>query len=267
MAIVALVGAFTALFAGTIGVAQDDIKRVLAYSTVSQLGFMVAALGIGAYVAGAFHLITHAFFKALLFMSAGSVIHGVGTNDMMQMGNVRKKMPITTTVFIIGALALAGIPPLAGFWSKDEILAHAFELGFGEHPEHGCRCVFVMLALAAFFTAFYMARQIFLTFFGPARDHHKFDHAHESPVVMWAPLAVLAFFAITIGFINARLGISFFEQFRRRRRRAGHQRAFGSDRVQSNGRRHVGGHCRRRHFARLVDLRLETGYKPVNAIR
>ena len=211
MAVVAIVGAFTALFAGTIGVAQDDIKRVLAYSTVSQLGFMVAALGIGAYTAGAFHLITHAFFKALLFMSAGSVIHGVGTNDMMQMGNVRKKMPITTTVFIIGALALAGIPPLAGFWSKDEILAHAFELGFVE-GEIVPLIVFVMLAAAAFFTAFYMTRQIFLTFFGDARDHHKFDHAHESPVVMWAPLAVLAFFAVTIGFINAP-GILFFENF------------------------------------------------------
>jgi NADH-quinone oxidoreductase subunit L len=210
MAVVAIVGAFTALFAGTIGVAQDDIKRVLAYSTVSQLGFMVAALGIGAYVAGAFHLITHAFFKALLFLSAGSVIHGIGTNDMMQMGGVRKKMPITTTVFIIGALALAGIPPLAGFWSKDEILAHAFEQL--EHGEIVGSVVFVMLAIAAFFTAFYMTRQIFLTFFGEARDHHKFEHAHESPVVMWAPLAVLAFFAITIGFINAP-GISFFEHF------------------------------------------------------
>ncbi len=212
MAVVALVGAFTALFAGTIGVAQDDIKRVLAYSTVSQLGFMVAALGIGAYVAGAFHLITHAFFKALLFLSAGSVIHGIGTNDMMQMGNVRKKMPITTTVFIIGALALAGIFPFAGFWSKDEILGHAFEQL--QHGEIVGTLVFVMLATAAFFTAFYMTRQIFLTFFGQARDHHKFEHAHESPAVMWAPLAVLAFFAVTIGFINATpFGIDFFGKF------------------------------------------------------
>lgn len=214
MTAVAIVGAFTALFAGTIGVAQDDIKRVLAYSTVSQLGFMVAALGIGAYTAGAFHLITHAFFKALLFLSAGSVIHGVGTNDMMNMGGLRKKMPITTTVFTIGALALAGIPPLAGFWSKDEILAHAYELGFGEHPNTVALAVFVMLAIAAFFTAFYMTRQIFLTFFGEGRDHHAYDHAHESPTVMWAPLAVLAFFAVTIGFINASpLGIHFFSSF------------------------------------------------------
>ncbi len=212
MTVVALVGAFTALFAGTIGVAQDDIKRVLAYSTVSQLGFMVAALGIGAYVAGAFHLITHAFFKALLFLSAGSVIHGVGTNDMMNMGGLRKKMPITTTVFIIGALALAGIPPLAGFWSKDEILAHAFERM--QHGDTIGTAVFVMLAVAAFFTAFYMTRQIFLTFFGEGRDHHAVEHAHESPQVMWMPLAVLAFFATTLGLVNAApLGISFFGHF------------------------------------------------------
>lgn len=213
MAAVAIVGAFTALFAGTIGVAQDDIKRVLAYSTISQLGFMVAALGIGAFVAGTFHLITHAFFKALLFLSAGSVIHGVGTNDMMNMGGLRKKMPITTTVFIIGALALAGIFPLAGFWSKDEILAHAFELGVMK-GEVVPLIVFIFLAMAAFFTAFYMTRQIFLTFFGEGRDHHAVDHAHESPVVMWAPLAVLAFFAVTIGFMNATpFGFKFFEHF------------------------------------------------------
>jgi NADH-quinone oxidoreductase subunit L len=214
MTAVAIVGAFTALFAATIGVAQDDIKRVLAYSTISQLGFMIAALGIGAYVAGAFHLITHAFFKALLFLSAGSVIHGVGTNDMMSMGGLRKKMPITATVFIIGALALAGIPPLAGFWSKDEILAHAFERGFGAHPDQVASAVFVMLAVAAFFTAFYMTRQIFLTFFGEARDHHAVEHAHESPKVMWMPLAVLAFFACVIGFANATpFGITFFGKF------------------------------------------------------
>jgi NADH-quinone oxidoreductase subunit L len=212
MIAVALVGAFTALFAATIGVAQDDIKRVLAYSTISQLGFMVAALGIGAYVAGTFHLITHAFFKALLFLSAGSVIHGVGTNDMMQMGGLRKKMPITATVFVVGALALAGIPPFAGFWSKDEILAHAFERGMGEHPDPIGLIVFVMLAIAAFFTAFYMTRQILLVFFGQGRDHHAVEHAHESPFVMWAPLAVLAIFATFIGLANAP-GIGFVERF------------------------------------------------------
>jgi len=215
MQVVALVGAFTAIFAATIGVAQDDIKRVLAFSTISQLGFMVAALGIGAYTAGTFHLITHAFFKALLFLSAGAVIHGVGTNDMMNMGGLRKKMPITATVFIIGAIALAGIPPLAGFWSKDEILGHAFELAFDpKHADPVALAVFVMLAMAAFFTAFYMTRQIFLTFFGAGRDHHAVEHAHESPKVMWMPLAVLAFFAATIGFMNATpLGINFFGRF------------------------------------------------------
>jgi len=211
MTAVALVGAFTALFAATIGVAQDDIKRVLAYSTISQLGFMVAALGVGAYLAGAFHLITHAFFKALLFLSAGSVIHGVGTNDMMQMGGLRKKMPITATVFIIGAVALAGIPPFAGFWSKDEILAHAFDLGV-TRGEIVPLIVFIMLAIAAFFTAFYMTRQIFLTFFGQGRDEHAVEHAHESPRVMWMPLAVLAFFATVIGLVNAP-GIEFMQQF------------------------------------------------------
>ena len=210
MAVVALVGAFTALFASTIGLAQDDIKRVLAYSTISQLGYMVAALGVGAYLAGAFHLITHAFFKSLLFLSAGSVIHGVGTNDMMQMGGLRKKMPITTTVYIIGALALAGVPPFAGFWSKDEILAHAFELG--TQGSAVAMAVYIMLAIAAFFTALYMARQIFLTFFGEGRDHHAVEHAHESPRVMWIPLAVLAFFATFLGFANAP-GIEFLQKF------------------------------------------------------
>jgi NADH-quinone oxidoreductase subunit L len=210
MTVVALVGAFTALFASTIGLAQDDIKRVLAYSTISQLGYMVAALGVGAYVAGAFHLITHAFFKSLLFLSAGSVIHGVGTNDMMQMGGLRKKMPITATVYIIGALALAGVPPFAGFWSKDEILAHAFALGSQGNAID--MAVYVMLAIGAFFTALYMTRQIFLTFFGEGRDAHAVEHAHESPKVMWIPLAVLAFFATFIGFANAP-GIDFLQKF------------------------------------------------------
>ncbi|MBI4785556.1 MAG: NADH-quinone oxidoreductase subunit L [Chloroflexi bacterium] len=201
MEAVAIVGAFTALFASTIGLAQNDIKRVLAYSTVSQLGYMVAALGIGAFAAGSFHLITHAFFKALLFLTAGSVIHGVHTNDMMKMGGLRNKMPITTWVFIIGGLALMGIPPFAGFWSKDEILAHAFE--GAQHGEGLLLAVYVMGTLAAFFTALYTGRQIFLTFFGEARDHHAYEHAHESPPVMWVPLAILAFFATTIGFIGA----------------------------------------------------------------
>ncbi len=201
MEAVAIVGAFTALFASTIGLAQDDIKRVLAYSTVSQLGYMVAGLGIGAFAAGTFHLITHAFFKALLFLTAGSVIHAVHTNDMMKMGGLRGKMPITTTVFIIGGLALMGIFPFAGFWSKDEILAHAFEGML--HGESLMLIVYIFGTIAAFFTALYTGRQIFLTFFGGARDHHAYDHAHESPPVMWVPLAILAFFATFIGLIGA----------------------------------------------------------------
>ncbi|MGE5264126.1 MAG: NADH-quinone oxidoreductase subunit L [Acidobacteriota bacterium] len=201
MQMVAIVGGFTAIFASTIGLAQDDIKRVLAYSTVSQLGYMVAGLGIGAFAAGTFHLITHAFFKALLFLTAGSVIHAVHTNDMLKMGGLRNKMPITTTVFIIGGLALMGIPPFAGFWSKDEILAHAFEGAM--HGESLLLAVYIMGTIAAFFTALYTGRQIFLTFFGESRDHHAYEHAHESPPVMWVPLAILAFFAVTIGFIGA----------------------------------------------------------------
>src|SRR5574341_1451742 len=201
MVAVAIVGAFTALFASTIGLAQDDIKRVLAYSTISQLGYMVAALGIGAYAAGAFHLITHAFFKALLFLSAGSVIHAVHTNDMLQMGGLWKKMRITTIVFVIGAFALMGLPPFAGFWSKDEILAHAFE-GMNE-GNLLMLLVYVFGTAAAFFTAFYTGRQLFLTFFGSPREQHAYDHAHESPPVMWVPLVILAFFATFIGFIGA----------------------------------------------------------------
>jgi NADH-quinone oxidoreductase subunit L len=200
---VAAIGAFTALFAATIGVAQDDIKRVLAYSTISQLGYMIMALGIGGFVAGTFHLITHAFFKALLFLGSGSVIHAMRTNDMLAMGGLRKKMPITFWTFLIGALALAGIPPLAGFWSKDEILADAFA-----HNQ----IVWAIGTLAAFLTAFYMGRQIFLTFFGEMRSHpHPIrpPHAgeveegvHESPPVMTYPLIVLAFFATVIGFLG-----------------------------------------------------------------
>ncbi len=164
MLVISFIGAFTALFAATIALAQDDIKRVLAYSTISQLGYMVAAVGIGAYVAAAFHLITHAFFKALLFLGSGSVIHGVehgvqhtndhiDAQDMFNMGGLRKKMPVTFATFLIGGLALSGFPLItAGFWSKDEILADAFA--------HGHLAVFITLALAAFLTAFYTMRQM-----------------------------------------------------------------------------------------------------------
>jgi len=206
MSIIAFIGAFTALFAATIAVAQNDIKRVLAYSTISQLGFMIASLGIGAYIAAAFHLVTHAFFKALLFLGSGSVIHGmehgvmhtgnhhVDPQDMFNMGGLRKKMPITFWTFLVGGFALSGFPVLtAGFWSKDEILADAFA--------HGHWAVFITLAVAAFLTAFYTMRQITLTFFGEPRTKEA-EHAHETPWTMTVPLIVLAFFAISYGWVG-----------------------------------------------------------------
>ncbi|MGE5141484.1 MAG: NADH-quinone oxidoreductase subunit L, partial [Rudaea sp.] len=203
MAAVAIVGAFTALFAATLGLAQDDIKRVLAYSTISQLGYMIAALGIGAFVAGSFHLLTHAFFKALLFLAAGSVIHGIGTNDMKLMGGLRKKMPYTTWTFVVGALALMGIFPFSGFWSKDEILGDALRQGIAGGPASILPLViWIMLVISAFLTALYTSRQIFLSFFGQPREQHLYDHAHESPPVMWVPLVILAIFAALIGFWN-----------------------------------------------------------------
>jgi NADH-quinone oxidoreductase subunit L len=212
--VVALVGAATALWAATIAVGQYDIKKVLAYSTISQLGFMVAAVGLGAYVAGMFHLVTHAFFKALLFLSAGSVIQGVerghasqaghgahdsehggetfDANDMRHMGGLRTRMPVTFAVYVLGALALAGIPPLAGFFSKDEILAEGARL----NP-----AVYVLLIAAAFLTAFYMGRQIWMVFFGRARSPAA-AHAQESPPVMTGPLVGLAALATIGGALN-----------------------------------------------------------------
>ena len=206
------IGAFTALMAATIAVAQNDVKKVLAYSTISQLGFMVAAVGIGAYVAAAFHLIAHAFFKALLFLGSGSIIHGMehGANvvhdhhtdpqDMMNMGGLRHKMPITFWTFVIGGFALAGFPFItAGFWSKDEILAEALYLG--THGETFALIVFIVLAVAAFLTAFYTARQISLTFLGQPRTPLA-ENAHESNSFMTVPLMALAFFAVTFGWIG-----------------------------------------------------------------
>lgn len=206
MTIVAFIGTFTAIFAATIAVAQNDIKRVLAYSTISQLGFMIAALGVGAYIAAVFHLITHAFFKALLFLGSGSVIHGmehgvlhtgnhkVDPQDMFNMGGLRKKMPITFWTFLIGGFALSGFPIItAGFWSKDEILADAFG--------HGHLAVFITLAVAAFLTAFYTMRQITLTFLGEPRTEEA-KHAHETPWTMTSPLVVLAVFAIAYGWVG-----------------------------------------------------------------
>ena len=208
---VAWVGAATALFAATIAVGQYDIKKVLAYSTISQLGFMVAAVGLGAYVAGMFHLVTHAFFKALLFLSAGSVIQGVerghphaaqdhtahggppfDPNDMRGMGGLAGRMRTTFTVYLIGAVALAGIPPLAGFFSKDEILAEASR----QDP-----IVYWLLTAAAFLTAFYMGRQIWMVFFGRPRSSAA-AAAVESPLVMTAPLAGLALLSVVGGALN-----------------------------------------------------------------
>jgi NADH-quinone oxidoreductase subunit L len=223
--IVAYVGAATAIFAATIAVAQFDIKRVLAYSTISQLGFMVAAVGMGAIVAGMFHLVTHAFFKALLFLSAGSVIQGVehghhhvehdpklkkqikshahdfDPQDMRNMGGIRSRMKITFWVYIIGSLALMGIVPLAGFWSKDEILAAGYTLNMP---------VYWILTVTAIFTAFYMGRQVIMVFFGQARSPAA-EHAKENPPIMTVPLIILAVLSAIGGFIN--LPFSGFHHF------------------------------------------------------
>ncbi len=189
--VVASIGIITSLLAASIALVQNDIKRILAYSTVSQLGYMIMALGLGAFTAGTLHLMTHAFFKACLFLCAGSVIHAAHTQDIQQMGNLRKKMPRTYMTMLIATLSIAGIFPLSGFWSKDEIVAAT--LG---HP------VFMVLTLlVAFMTAFYMFRLVFLTFYGESRDQHSFDHAHESPGVMTWPLIILAGLSICAGWV------------------------------------------------------------------
>jgi len=212
--IVALVGAATALFAATIAIGQFDIKKVLAYSTISQLGFMVSAVGMGAIVAGMFHLVTHAFFKALLFLSAGSVIQGLergehhlahdpklqkrikdhhlDPQDMRNMGGVKDRMKVTFWVYIIGAIALMGMPPFAGFWSKDEILAEGSELNVW---------AFRLLILAAVLTAFYVTRQVLMVFFGKPRSLAA-EYAKESPPVMTVPLIILAIFSALGGLLN-----------------------------------------------------------------
>ena len=190
--VVAWIGAITALFAATIATVQTDIKRVLAYSTVSQLGYMFAAVGLGAYAAGIFHLVTHAFFKALLFLGAGSVIHGLsGEQDLRRMGGLAPRMMITTITMAIGALGLAGVPPLAGFFSKDEIL-HA---AFSHH-----RMIWWLLLVGAFLTAFYTFRLVFLAFLGaPRMPREVAHHAHEAPLVMTVPLMVLAVLTFVAG--------------------------------------------------------------------
>ena len=195
MTVVATIGALTALFAGTIAITQFDIKKVLAYSTVSQLGYMFTAMGVGAYAAGIFHLVTHAFFKACLFLGSGSVIHGMHEEqDMRKMGGLRRHMPHTYWTFLIATIAIAGIPPLAGFFSKDEILWKAWSNGF--------RFQWFLGFAAAGITAFYMFRLVFMTFFGKERfDPHEL-HVHESPATMTVPLWILAGLSIVGGWIG-----------------------------------------------------------------
>jgi NADH-quinone oxidoreductase subunit L len=201
--VVAVIGLVTSFLAASIGLVQNDIKRILAYSTVSQLGYMIMALGLYGYdtslghhspgfYAGTFHLMTHAFFKGLLFLGAGSVIHAVHTNDIQEMGGLWSKMRITAPAFCIAALSIAGIFPLAGFWSKDEIVATTLH-----HP-----FFLVVTLLIAFMTAFYMWRLCFLTFFGRPRDQHRFDHAHESPKNMAYPLVFLAALSVSAGWVG-----------------------------------------------------------------
>ena len=200
--LIAVIGAATALFAATVAVAQTDIKKVLAYSTVSQLGYMFLAVGSGAYVAAIFHMVTHAFFKALLFLGSGSVIHGMHhEQDMRRMGALRKLMPITAATFIVGWLAIAGVPPFAGFWSKDEILLFAWD----KSP-----VLYVIGLVTALLTAYYMTRQVIMVFFGKARWHDAHEEhgahgdlkPHESPWIMVAPLVVLAGLSMVGGFIQ-----------------------------------------------------------------
>ena len=195
MTVIMIVGAATAFIAATIAVTQYDIKKVVAYSTVSQLGFMAFALGSGAWIAAIFHLVTHAFFKGLLFLGAGSVIHGMHEEqDMRKMGGLKRYMPVTYYTFLIGAAANAGIIPLAGFWSKDEIVLGTW---LGDQP-----IIMVVAFITAFFTSLYMFRVVFMTFHGEERFDPEEVHPHESPGVMTIPLVILAFFAATIGFIG-----------------------------------------------------------------
>ena len=199
---IAWVGVITALFAATIAVAQNDIKKVLAYSTVSQLGYMFLAVGSGAYVAAMFHMITHAFFKALLFLGSGSVIHGMhDEQDMRRMGMLRMLMPVTAMTFIVGWLAIAGVPPFAGFWSKDEILLFSL----AKSP-----ALYIVGLVTALLTAYYMTRQVMMVFFGKAHwedraeEHgaHGDFKPHESPWIMLTPLVVLAVLSIVGGIIQ-----------------------------------------------------------------
>jgi NADH-quinone oxidoreductase subunit L len=193
--VVAIVGVLTALFAATIGLFQNDIKKVLAYSTVSQLGYMFLGLGVGAFTGGVFHVMTHAFFKALLFLGAGSVIHAMsGEQDIRKMGGLKKALPITHITFLIATIAISGIPPFSGFFSKDEILGHAYE--------HN-KLYWMLGVIGSIMTAFYMFRLYFLTFHGKFRGTHDQEHhLHESPKSMTVPLVILAILAAAAGFLG-----------------------------------------------------------------
>jgi len=209
MDVVAVIGVVTAIFAASMALVQNDIKKVLAYSTISQLGYMFLALGVGAFAAGIFHLMTHAFFKALLFLGAGSVIHAMsGEQDIQKMGGLWGEIPVTARTFFVATLAIAGIPPLAGFFSKDEILGRAFE----RHP-----ALWIVGFITAGMTAFYMFRLVFLTFFGYSRaDNHAQKHIHESPRTMTIPLMILAVLSVVGGWIGwpaSLFGSNQFEKF------------------------------------------------------
>jgi NADH-quinone oxidoreductase subunit L len=232
--VIAWVGVITAFVAATIAVAQNDIKKVLAYSTVSQLGYMFLAVGVGAYVAAIFHMIAHAFFKALLFLGAGSVIHGMnGEQDMRRMGGLRKFMPLTAATFMVGWLAIAGVPPFAGFWSKDDILLFAWGSGAA-----GGKVLWAIGLVTALLTGYYMSRQVFMVFFGEPRwraepaprpasvgaaaneldvetDEHAHGEPHESPWIMTAPLVALSVLTIAGGVINLPFSerVDFLEDF------------------------------------------------------
>jgi len=196
---VAVIGLFTAAFAATIGLAQNDIKKVFAYSTVSQLGYMFLGLGTGAFSSGIYHLMTHAFFKALLFLGAGSVIHALsGEQDMRNMGGLRKKIPVTFWTLMCAALAISGVPPLAGFFSKDAILVAAY---------HHAPWMYWVGTITAGMTAFYVFRAMFMTFFGEYRGH---EHPHESPAVITVPLAILAVLSVIGGFIKIQVWLDEF---------------------------------------------------------
>jgi len=206
--VIAYIGLITLMITATIALTARDIKKVLAYSTCSQLGFMVMGLGVGGFTAGLAHLTTHAAFKACLFLGSGSVIHAVHTQDIFEMGGLRKKMPITFWTFLIATLAIAGVPGFSGFFSKDMILGEALAFGM-RNPQH--LGIFIGALLTAGLTAFYMFRLVILTFFGHPRDHHKYDHAHESPANMWVPLAVLATLSFSFWFQNPISGKSWFK--------------------------------------------------------